>query len=348
MSDRLPWFRCVPSALLGAMAGLQPDESLIYVTVIMRIYEVGGPIADNARTLGRRTGLTIKRAGAAIEDLAMAGKITILSDDRIDSHSTHAELGFQRDTRADKSEAGKASAEARSRRAKIDEIAKGDKRVVRFPSKKDVKKQRSGATSDGGLFNKKDIEEEDNSSLPPAPKTAISPDWIPDEEDQRVALSLGVLERDLEREGRVFRDRCLEQDFRSANWRASWRRFLSHYRPSSPTGPPGHRNPSRGRPVSGYTAVLMNEAEKFAAEEPRGDFARVPGSDPDEILVLDDGADDEPEGHRGEMRGIAYASGGGSGPSDAVLRAAGFGGNDGRALRALRRSRTPSGGTSAA
>ncbi len=47
-TERLPWFRCMPGRLLGALAGLQPDEGLIYVAVLLRIYETGGPIADSA------------------------------------------------------------------------------------------------------------------------------------------------------------------------------------------------------------------------------------------------------------------------------------------------------------
>ncbi len=51
MSDRLPWFRCFPSALLGALAGLTADEGFVYVTVLLRIYETGGPVSETGRTL---------------------------------------------------------------------------------------------------------------------------------------------------------------------------------------------------------------------------------------------------------------------------------------------------------
>jgi hypothetical protein len=82
--------------------------------------------------------------------------------------------------------------------------------------------------------------------------------------------------------------------------------------------PGGGGNFYREQPVSGMTSNLIDLAEKIAADPSRGDFAHVPGSDPDEILLLDDGEECEPDGHPGEVRGIAYASGGGSGPTEVV------------------------------
>jgi uncharacterized protein YdaU (DUF1376 family) len=360
MSDRLPWFRCNPSALLGAMAGLQPDESLIYFTILLRIYETGGPIADTARTLSRRTGVSQRKAGDAIESLALAGKISILSDERIDSSSTHPELLFQRESRADKSGAGKASAEARKQRSKIDRIAQGDERVVRFPDQKTLKNQRSESTPVQQMSNKRD-REEDRLGLTPARKTPIDPALKPDEEDIRVACEMGVAERDLAREAQVFRDLCLENGSTSANWRASWRRFLSHYRPSPEGGRPALGRGSREPRLSAAAQRLTDLHDKLSEAAATGAL-HVPSDDPDadELLLLEGAgdeqlliegpgaepaADGEPDGGagcaRGEDRGVAWAAGGGSRPSDALLRAVGSGGHDSRASSALRRRKAP-------
>jgi uncharacterized protein YdaU (DUF1376 family) len=75
MNDRLPWFRCYPARLLGALAALEPDEQLVYVTTLLRIYETGGPITDDDRVLARRTGLERARVAAAMARLFELGKL---------------------------------------------------------------------------------------------------------------------------------------------------------------------------------------------------------------------------------------------------------------------------------
>lgn len=75
MSDnRLDWFRCHQSKLLGALAAMPPDEQLIYVTVLLRIYEVNGPCPDDARALSLRTHLPVRRAVVAIDGLLAGAK----------------------------------------------------------------------------------------------------------------------------------------------------------------------------------------------------------------------------------------------------------------------------------
>lgn len=116
MSDRLPWFRCFPSRLLGALAGMEPDEGYIYVALLLRIYETGGPVAETSRTLSRRTGLSERRATSALEAVIASGKIQRTADGRLDSETTHEEIAWQADRRGDQSKAGKASAERRSKK----------------------------------------------------------------------------------------------------------------------------------------------------------------------------------------------------------------------------------------
>lgn len=91
--DRLPKFHCDPSKLLGAMAGLTADQNLLYLTVLFRIYEVRGPIADSAAALGRRCGLTERRAVAALEELLLIpNKLRRLGDGQITNEFAEAEL----------------------------------------------------------------------------------------------------------------------------------------------------------------------------------------------------------------------------------------------------------------
>ncbi len=108
-ANRLPWFKCNPSKLLGAMAGLTADENLAYLTILLRIYDTGGPIPDDAKRIGRRCGLTAKRVEIALEGLAEAGKIIIVNG-MIDSETTHATLEDMKAVKNSAKNAGLASA----------------------------------------------------------------------------------------------------------------------------------------------------------------------------------------------------------------------------------------------
>lgn len=76
MTKRLPWFPCYPTNLLGALSSLPADEQLIYVVILLRIYEAGGPCPDPVDALARRTHISVKRASFAVDALLKAGKIT--------------------------------------------------------------------------------------------------------------------------------------------------------------------------------------------------------------------------------------------------------------------------------
>lgn len=73
--DRLPWFKCVPTKLLGALNAMEPHEGYTYVVVLLRIYEIGGPCADTEDALIRRTGLTKAKVRDALSRLVANGKL---------------------------------------------------------------------------------------------------------------------------------------------------------------------------------------------------------------------------------------------------------------------------------
>lgn len=74
--DRLPWFHCYPSKLLGALSGMTSDQQLVYVTVLLRIYEVRGPCPDLLAALARRVGFNKRRVSDALDYLYRCGKLT--------------------------------------------------------------------------------------------------------------------------------------------------------------------------------------------------------------------------------------------------------------------------------
>lgn len=73
---RLPFFHCYPGKLLGALAGMQPDQQLVYTVVLLRIYEVRGPCPDSVEVLARRISINKRRIADALHPLFVAGKLT--------------------------------------------------------------------------------------------------------------------------------------------------------------------------------------------------------------------------------------------------------------------------------
>jgi hypothetical protein len=74
-SERLPWFPCYPSKLLGALAAMKPYEGYVYWIVCLRIYEVGGPCPDSLDALARRTGYSKRVVIEALDLLFQSGKL---------------------------------------------------------------------------------------------------------------------------------------------------------------------------------------------------------------------------------------------------------------------------------
>lgn len=152
MSERMPWFRCVPAALLGALAGMRPDEGYVYVVLLLRIYETGGPVMESDRTMSRRTGLPERKVASALQFLIETAKVVRLDDGRLDSLSTHDEIRWQLDRRHDQSKAGKAS-KSKKNVSFLKKDASGD-------GGKTEQNQQNKATSVEQASNHIDIEEE--------------------------------------------------------------------------------------------------------------------------------------------------------------------------------------------
>ena len=90
-TERPPWFKCYPEKLLCALAALPHDAAHLYLIMLLRIYEVGGPIPDHHVALSHRTKMSPKRVANALDDLILAGKI-IETQYGYDSPTTHEHL----------------------------------------------------------------------------------------------------------------------------------------------------------------------------------------------------------------------------------------------------------------
>lgn len=117
MIERLPWFQCYPTKLLGALAGMEPDEGYLYVILLLRVYEVRGPAAEDNRSLVRRTGLTAKRIQTALDVLITKGKITT-ADGKYSNPHAEQQLAEQDEKQNGRSEAAKSAALAMHKKRK--------------------------------------------------------------------------------------------------------------------------------------------------------------------------------------------------------------------------------------
>lgn len=78
--SKLPWFKCYPEKLLGALSVMDPDEGYLYVILLLRIYETNGGCADSVKVLAHRSNLSIARATKALDALLESGKIEKIGD----------------------------------------------------------------------------------------------------------------------------------------------------------------------------------------------------------------------------------------------------------------------------
>lgn len=78
--DRLPWFPCNPNLLLGALASMGSCKGYTYVTILLRIYEVRGPIHDTAEDIANRTKFPEADTQAAIDKLLLEKRLVRRAD----------------------------------------------------------------------------------------------------------------------------------------------------------------------------------------------------------------------------------------------------------------------------
>lgn len=71
-----PWFKCFPSDFLNGVLDLTPDELAVYTVCIMRMYDEGKPIPDDAERIARRVNMRMTTCKKVLNSLCDAGKLT--------------------------------------------------------------------------------------------------------------------------------------------------------------------------------------------------------------------------------------------------------------------------------
>src|SRR5262252_155910 len=69
------WFKCFPGKWLAALGGMSTEQSLLYIIVCFRVYDLDGPCPDTIETLRLRTGLTRYMTKKALDALVRMGKL---------------------------------------------------------------------------------------------------------------------------------------------------------------------------------------------------------------------------------------------------------------------------------
>jgi hypothetical protein len=110
--DRLAWFPCYASKLLGALPGMSPDERFVYVIALLRIYERNGPCPDDIEHFQRFTGLSAGRVTKALERLFETGKL-VMGPDGFMNPFAEATLADMKAVHERQSRAGKNAANIR-------------------------------------------------------------------------------------------------------------------------------------------------------------------------------------------------------------------------------------------
>jgi hypothetical protein len=117
MTEQFPWFKCFQSKLLGAMAQMAPSEQLVYVVVLLRIYEHGKCCPDTVDALARRTGYSKRVTADALRSLCDCGRL-VLKDNGYFNPVADALLEERRSKNNSASEQNSKAARARWEKAK--------------------------------------------------------------------------------------------------------------------------------------------------------------------------------------------------------------------------------------
>jgi hypothetical protein len=186
VDDRLPWFKCYPTLLIGALTGMKPDVGYVYTFVLLRTYEVGGPCPDTSMVLSRRTGLTIKRVEAAIDWLVEEGKLSRSDAGLVNPFSVKV-LNERNQTTKALVSAGKTGGEKSA--------AKRQVKSINDPKPGLKSNEASGKPRSTDLDKDSDSELDLGSKEEPPRKrvgSSLPKEWTPDQTDYEYAAKLGL------------------------------------------------------------------------------------------------------------------------------------------------------------
>lgn len=154
MSDEL-WFRFFPSKFMAGTRGLSANEVKVYISLLCRIYESNGPVANDPEVLATYCEVRPSSFGKALDRLVRLGKLYLTDDDHLGNTTSDEEIS----RRASRSEIAKRAAE------KSAEKRQGKQRRPRADAKQTL----------SYIEEEKEEERDTNVSLPRAKRADLVP-----------------------------------------------------------------------------------------------------------------------------------------------------------------------------
>lgn len=218
--ERLPWFPCYPSKLLGAFAAMKPDEGYVYWIVCLRIYEIGGPCPDTLDALVRRTGLNKRRVSDALERLFKGGKLLREQTGIMNPFAAKVMTDVQ-SFREDRSRAGQKGARVRWEKPELKQ------------SNDDGTANAQAMANDSHLHLHRHIQKKERieSVVKRTRAKARSPlpdDWVLSLDDLQYALSRNFNETQARQMTEPFANHHRGRGNLMADWSAAWRTWVTN------------------------------------------------------------------------------------------------------------------------
>lgn len=106
MGAHLPWFRCFPDRLLGALAEMDADTQHVYAVVLLKIYARGGPVRNDVKALAAFCRRPVKSVATAVQRLVEMGRLSE-TENGLMNPVAETELGHQQQLSSVRSKCGK-------------------------------------------------------------------------------------------------------------------------------------------------------------------------------------------------------------------------------------------------
>jgi hypothetical protein len=129
--ERLPWFPCYPDKLLGALSGMKPTEQLVYVIILLRIYESGGACRDSLDAIAIRCRLNKRVVSDALNTLFQCDRLRRESDG-IRNPKADVVLADSISLHQERKNAGRKGASARWKKVQQNQ-SNGDSKAIAEP-----------------------------------------------------------------------------------------------------------------------------------------------------------------------------------------------------------------------
>lgn len=250
-----PWVKFFPSDWLAGTSGLSPTERGVYITILMLIYEMEGPIVMDEGRLARRCGTTRPTFKKAIRSLLDEGKVT-MADGKITNARAQEELS----RREEISRKASLSANKKWNQKRTTE----SKKIVKNQDEHDAQAYAQAMRKLCGLYANQspesDKEEEPNGSSKKK-GSRLPDDWVLPKAWGDWALGQKFTEDQIRSEAEKFRDYWVGvsgQKGVKRDWLATWRNWL---RNSAPKAAEGQRPRSNGQPVPSDFSRMDEMAE---------------------------------------------------------------------------------------